>query len=109
MVWKPRLGDVALIDAVIAMFARSSAEVFAAQIRALLARPDADALLDAIRCPTLVACGQEDAWAPADRHRTMAARVAGATLTLVPECGHMCTMERPEAVTKALLDWRARL
>jgi pimeloyl-ACP methyl ester carboxylesterase len=109
MVWKPRLGDAALIDGVIAMFARSSPEVFAAQIRALLARPDASALVETIRCPTLVLCGNEDAWAPADRHRAMAERIAGATLTLVPDCGHMCTMERPEAVTRALVEWRARL
>jgi pimeloyl-ACP methyl ester carboxylesterase len=109
MVWKPRLGDAALIDGVIAMFARSSADVFGAQIRALLGRPDASALLDTIRRPTLILCGNEDAWAPADRHREMAARIAGATLTLVPDCGHMCTMERPEAVTHALLAWRARL
>ena len=109
MVWKPRLGDRALVDGVIGMFARSSAVVFAAQIRALLGRPDASALLDAIHCPALVLCGADDAWAPADRHREMAARIAGATLTLVPDCGHMCTMERPEAVTDALLAWRARI
>jgi len=109
MVWKPRLDDAALIDDVIAMFARSSAEVFAAQIRALLDRPDASDLLDAIRCPTLIVCGNEDTWAPADRHRAMAARIAGATLSLVPDCGHMCTLERPEAVTGALLAWHARL
>jgi len=57
----------------------------------------------------LIVCGNEDAWAPADRHRAMAARIAGATLTLVPDCGHMCTMERPEAVTDALLAWAARV
>jgi pimeloyl-ACP methyl ester carboxylesterase len=109
MVWKPRLGDAALIDTVIAMFARSSADVFGAQIRALLSRPDATALLDAIRCPALVLCGNEDSWAPADRHRDMAERIPGATLTLVPDCGHMCTLERPEAVTGALVEWRSRL
>jgi pimeloyl-ACP methyl ester carboxylesterase len=109
MVWEPRLADTALIDAVIAMFARSSAAAFAAQIRALLARPDASSLLDAIRCPTLILCGNEDAWAPADRHRAMAARIAGATLRLVPDCGHMCTMERPGAVTDALMAWRGGL
>lgn len=108
MVWKPRLGEPALIQSIIDMFARSNAEVFAAQIAALLARPDASALLEQIRCPTLVLCGAEDSWAPAARHREMAARIAGATLALVPECGHMCTLERPEAVTRALLDWRAR-
>lgn len=109
MVWNPRLGDRALVDGVVEMFARSSADVFAAQIRALLARPDASALLDQIRCPALILCGNDDAWAPPDRHRAMAARIAGATLTVVPDCGHMCTLERPDAVTDALVAWRARL
>ena len=108
MVWKPRLAEPALIQSIVDMFARSSADVFAAQIAALLARPDASALLGQIRCPTLVLCGAEDSWAPAERHREMAARIAGATLALVPDCGHMCTLERPEPVTRALLDWRAR-
>jgi pimeloyl-ACP methyl ester carboxylesterase len=108
MVWKPRLDDAALVAQVVDMMDRSSADVFAAQIRALLTRPDAGGLLDAIRCPTLVLCGLEDSWAPAARHRDMAARIPGATLTLVPDCGHMCTMERPEAVTDALLDWHSR-
>ena len=107
MVWKPRLTDAPLIAAVVEMMARSSAEVFAAQIRALLGRPDAGALLPQIRCPTLVLCGEEDGWAPAARHIDMAARIPGAVLTLVPECGHMCTLERPEAVTRALLEWHA--
>ena len=108
MVWKPRLTDAPLVAAVVDMMARSSPEVFAAQIRALLARPDASALLPSIGCPTLVLCGQDDSWAPAARHIDMAAGIPGATLVLVPECGHMCTLERPEAVTRALLDWHAR-
>jgi pimeloyl-ACP methyl ester carboxylesterase len=108
MVWKPRLADSALVSQVVDMMNRSSADVFAAQIRALLARPDASSLLGEIRCPTLVLCGLEDSWAPAARHRDMAARIPGATLTLVPDCGHMCTMERPEAVTAALFDWHSR-
>ncbi len=91
------------------MFARSTAEMFAAQIRALLSRPDAGGLLPGIHCPALVLCGEEDSWAPAARHREMAAQIPGATLELIPECGHMCTLERPEAVTRALLDWYARV
>jgi pimeloyl-ACP methyl ester carboxylesterase len=35
----------------------------------------------------------------------MAARIPGATLVKVPDCGHLSTMERPEAVTKALVEW----
>jgi pimeloyl-ACP methyl ester carboxylesterase len=105
MVWKPRLSDTALVNGVIEMFARSSADVFAAQIRALLARPDAGGLLANIHCPTLVLAGEDDSWAPAARHRDMAARIPGATLEVIPQCGHMPTLERPEAVTHALLTW----
>ena len=107
MVWQPRLHDAPLLQSVIDMFARRSADMFAAQIRALLARPDASGLLPTIRCPTLVLCGTEDSWAPASRHREMAAQVPGSQLVLVPECGHMGTMERPQAVTAALSAWYA--
>ena len=109
MVWPPRLGERPLIDGIVDMFARSSAAVFAAQIAALLQRPDASALLAQIRCPALVLCGEEDSWAPAARHRDMAARIPGASLALIPECGHMCTLERPEAVTHAMKEWFAAL
>ncbi len=105
MIWPPRLPEQRLVASVVDMMARSSAALFAAQIRALLARPDASSLLGEIRCPTLVLCGEQDSWAPAARHREMAAQIPASRLVLVPQCGHMCTLERPEAVTAALLDW----
>ena len=108
MIWPPRLGEEPLIAQVVDMMARSTAEVFAAQIRALLARPAAGALLGGIRCPTLLLAGEDDSWAPASRHREMAAQIPGARLVIVPQCGHMSTLERPEAVTRALLDWHAQ-
>lgn len=108
MIWTPRLVERALVDTVISMFARSTADTFAAQIRALIGRPDSTPLLERIDCPALVLCGANDAWAPADRHREMAQKIPGATLALIPECGHMCTLERPADVTSALLAWQAR-
>lgn len=108
MVWPPRLAEVELVGAVVDMFTRKSADVFAAQIRALLDRPDARPLLETIHCPTLVLCGADDTWSPAARHEAMAAAIPRAQLVIVPECGHMCTLERPQAVTQALLDWHAR-
>jgi pimeloyl-ACP methyl ester carboxylesterase len=107
MIWQPRLQEKPLVDSVVGMMARSSPEIFGAQIRALLARPDATGLLEQIRCPALVLCGEEDSWAPAARHREMAAKISGAVLELIPRCGHMCTLERPEEVTRALLGWYA--
>jgi pimeloyl-ACP methyl ester carboxylesterase len=108
MLWPPRLDEAALVASVVDMMARKSADAFAAQIRALLARPDAAPLLGGVRCPTLVLAGEDDSWAPASRHREMAAQIPGATLVIVPRCGHMCTLERPEEVTRALLAWYSR-
>jgi pimeloyl-ACP methyl ester carboxylesterase len=107
MLWPPRLSEAPLVNSVIEMFARRTPEVFEAQINALLTRPDARPLLSRIQCPTLVLCGADDSWSPASRHRQMADVIPGARLEIVPECGHMCTLERPEAVTRALLDWHA--
>ena len=87
------------------MFERSSVAAFAAQIEALLARRDATALLATITVPTLVLCGQDDAWSPPARHEFMHRSIAGSTLEVIADCGHMSTMERPEAVNRALLAW----
>jgi pimeloyl-ACP methyl ester carboxylesterase len=104
MVHPSRLGTP-LFEAVLDMIERSSPTVFAAQIEALLARPDVTALLGAIRCPTLVLCGRDDAWSPLSRHEFMCARIAGAQLVVVENCGHMSTMEQPAAVSAALAAW----
>jgi pimeloyl-ACP methyl ester carboxylesterase len=105
MVHPPRLADLPLMDAIHAMIARASVAQFDAQIRALLARPDRTELLATLRMPTLVLCGHDDSWSPLARHQEMARRIQGSRLVDVPDCGHMSTMERPEAITTALLAW----
>ena len=35
----------------------------------------------------------------------LAAGITGSRLVVVPNCGHLSTMERPEAVTQALVEW----
>lgn len=94
-------------EAVLAMLARQSAERFAAQQAALLARPDASDLLPRIACPTLVLCGREDSWSPLARHEELASAIPGAQLVAVERCGHMSTMEQPAAVAAALATWLA--
>ncbi len=94
-----------VFEAVLDMFERSSPAVFAAQIEALLGRPDATELLGRIACPTLLLCGRDDAWSPPARHEFMQAHIPGARLVVVEHCGHMSTMERPAAVSAALGDW----
>jgi pimeloyl-ACP methyl ester carboxylesterase len=109
MVHPARLADSELVEAILQMMERRTPEDFAAQIRALLGRPDAANVLTDIRCPTLVLCGREDSWAPPSRHVSIARMIPGSTLSLIPECGHMSTMERPEAVSEALCSWFRRV
>ena len=104
-----RMADTALTGAILAMMSRKTPEIFAAQIKALLGRPDATALLSTIRCPTLVLCGRKDTWSPLEGHREIAAAIPNAHLAIIEHCGHMAPMERPEEVTAALATWFASL
>jgi uncharacterized protein (TIGR02246 family) len=97
--------DTPVFADIIDMIERKTPEIFAAQIRALLARPDATAQLLAIDCPTLVLCGRQDSWSPLSQHLQMAAIVRGARLRIIEDCGHMSTLEQPEAVNSALVEW----
>ncbi len=104
MVWA-RHGNAPVFERIVAMVARRSPEEFAAQIEALLNRPDASRLLADIACPTLVACGRHDDWSPLARHREMKERIAGARLAVIEDAGHMTTMEQPERTARLLADW----
>jgi pimeloyl-ACP methyl ester carboxylesterase len=105
MVHPARLSDAGLIEAILDMFEAKTPEIYAAQIRALLGRPDASSVLTSIRCPALVLCGDEDWWAPSQRHRDMAAAISGSSFVEVARCGHMCTMECPREVNAAMRSW----
>jgi pimeloyl-ACP methyl ester carboxylesterase len=100
-----RMADAALTSAILAMMSRKTPEIFAAQIKALLGRPDASSLLSAIGRPTLVLCGRKDTWSPLEGHREIAAAVPNSRLAIIEHCGHMAPMERPEEVTAALSAW----
>jgi pimeloyl-ACP methyl ester carboxylesterase len=103
-----RQTDAALVEDIIAMFERKSPDLFERQMRALLHRPDAGPVLGQIHCPALVLTGIDDAWSPPQRHQEMAAAIPGSMLVLVPKCGHMSTMERPEEVSAAMREWLNR-
>jgi pimeloyl-ACP methyl ester carboxylesterase len=107
MVHPDRLHDGALVEAILAMIERQSPDTFAAQIDALLARPDVTDVLRALRMRTLVACGRQDAWSPIAQHEEIAALVPGSRLVAFDDCGHMAPMEQPDAVAAALTAWLA--
>ena len=88
-----------------AMVERQTAESFAAQITALLERPDAAAVLSAIVVPTLLASGTGDTWSPLSQHEEMHRQIPHATLVAIDGAGHMAPAEQPRAVAEALRAW----
>lgn len=105
MIHTDRRDDRELVNTIIDMFARKTPDTFAAQIRALLGRPDAAEVLNQIRCPALLLTGREDGWSPPTRHAEMAAKIPGSQLVVIPDCGHMSMLERPNEVSAALHVW----
>lgn len=83
----------------------AGAEQLIRQNRAVIARPDARAHLPQVRCPVLVMCGDADQLTPPERSREIASLIPRARLVMVPRCGHMLTMERPEVVNGVLVEW----
>jgi len=102
-----RQSDTPLVEEILQMFERKSADRFEIQMLALLGRPNATPVLPQIQCPTLVLTGADDVWSPPARHAEIAQAIPHSELVLVPKCGHMSTMERPDEVTAAMRKWLA--
>ena len=81
---------------------------FARQVEAILSRIDSRPSLAAIAVPTLVLVGEQDQLTPQDLARELAAGIAHAHLVVVPDCGHGSTIEQPQVVNQALLEWLYR-
>ncbi len=88
---------------------RVGAAQHARQNIATAARADRRALLPAIRCPTLVLCGDANVVTTVEASRAIAALIPGAKFARIERCGHMLTIERPREVNAALLAWLATL
>ena len=87
------------------MAADTGAEAFVRQERAIMSRPDSRPLLAAIKCPTLVLVGEGDELTPPELAKEIAGGISGSKLVVVPDCGHLSTLERPEPVNAALAAW----
>jgi pimeloyl-ACP methyl ester carboxylesterase len=104
-VHRDRLGDAALQSVVRAMAEETGPDAFLRQTQAIITRPDARPVLSAISCPTLVLVGANDALTPPKLAEEIASGIGGARLAVIPDCGHLSTLERPDAVNLALAEW----
>ncbi len=100
-----RYEDVTLKAVVRAMAEETGPQNYLRQQQAIIGRPDSRPSLSAIACPTLVLVGEQDRGTPPELAREIAAGISGSRLVVIAECGHLSTIERPQAVTKTLVEW----
>lgn len=91
-----------LLRSILEMALDLGPDVFRNQSLALRSRVDSLPILESISCPTLVMCGDEDRLCPPAYHELMTSKIPGAVLEIITNCGHLSSMEQPQAVTLAL-------
>lgn len=104
-VHRDRRNDEALRQLVRAMAEETGPQAFIRQQQAIMDRPDSRPGLSAIACPSVVVVGDGDELTPPELSREIAGGIATARLVVISDCGHLSTLERPQAVTAALVAW----
>lgn len=80
-------------------------EGFARQIEVAISRPDSRPGLGAINIPTLVIVGDGDPLTPVELSEEIVSLIPGARLAVIPDCGHLSPIEKPDLVSSALEEW----
>ncbi len=94
-------------DAIVTMSVRVGRDVYRRQNAAVAARDDQWPILATVAVPTIVVVGADDVMTPPDLSRGIAAGIAGATLHVIPDCGHLPPIETPDALAGLLREWLA--
>jgi pimeloyl-ACP methyl ester carboxylesterase len=105
MVDPSRLKDSALRVEMDKMAEETGAEAFVRQQRAIIGRADSRPTLGTIKCPALMIVGDSDQLTPPAHAEEIAKGIKGTKLVTLAGCGHMSTMEKPEEVTRLLVDF----
>ncbi|WP_306226458.1 alpha/beta fold hydrolase [Bosea beijingensis] len=111
LLWQKLVAPARLTDEPLRLLVRRMADEvgadgFVRQQKAIMKRPDSRPVLKGLPIPVLVLVGQEDEITPVAEAQEMAGLAGGvARLVVVPNCGHLSTLEAPEAVTAELLRW----
>lgn len=91
------------------LIAANQAGALQAALHAMMTRPDSTTLLPTIIVPTLVVVGEEDTVTPPALSASMVAAMPHAELVVLPQAGHLSSLEQPQAFNAALSGFLARL
>jgi pimeloyl-ACP methyl ester carboxylesterase len=86
------------------MSVRVGARAYVRQNRAVIARGDLRDVLSGIRAPTSIIVGEDDQITPVRLSREIHRLTPGSTLNVIPDCGHLPPIEKPETVAELLLE-----
>lgn len=102
----PFPGDMTLGDEMLTNIMNAFAATAKIGWNPLLHDPRLESMLPRVRAETLVLWGANDRIVPVDYGKKFARLIPGATLEIIPECGHLIPLEKPvafhQAVTKFL-------
>jgi pimeloyl-ACP methyl ester carboxylesterase len=102
-----KLPDV--VTAVREVVGRTTPAGIAAAALGMAARPDMTRLLPTIKVPTLVIVGEHDAISSPPEMKGIAEAIPGAEFVVIPDAGHMSTMENPQAANEAIVGFVQKL
>jgi 3-oxoadipate enol-lactonase len=92
-----------------AMITGTRTETVIGALAGMATRRDATADLAGINVPTLVVVGEHDGLTPPAVARSLADRIPGAALEVIPDAGHVSNLENAEAFNRALAAFLATL
>ena len=79
-----------------------SVDTFSRQMSASAMRPDFQESLKDIRCPVLLIGGSDDSEFFRNGVQEISASVIGSEILILPNCGHLPTIESPSSTTKSI-------
>lgn len=98
----PGRNDTTIEATVMSMAKSAGPQAFINQWQALRDRPDSTQSIEEIRCPTLIVCGKEDQLCPQQKHEFLHQCIANSRLEVMPDCGHLSTLEMPDRVNSSI-------
>lgn len=103
-----RQKDIVLTSYVVEMASRVGQQGFLRQQMAIMGRRAQLEGMKAYDLPVMILCGRDDVLTPLELHEEMADVIPAARLCIVEECGHLSTLEQPNAVNALLRNWLLR-
>jgi pimeloyl-ACP methyl ester carboxylesterase len=99
------LQDAALTRLIHDMADEIGVDGYIRQQTAIIGRPDNRPFLPSIDCPTTVIVGRQDALTPPKVAQEIADGIPNAEIAIIEDCGHISTLEQPDAVNVHLRRW----